>query len=85
MQWDLVSFINRSKNRKVILLHIKKPSTPTILAKELNLYRSVISRSLLALEKKGLVKCLNPEDKKQRYYKLTRKGEELRKSIEKMR
>ena len=84
MQWELVSFVNSSKNRRLILFKMEKPVTPTVLAKELNIHRSVVSRSLLALEKKGLVTCLNPESKKERYYKVTKKGLEIKKQAEKM-
>ncbi len=84
MSWELISFVNSSKNRKLILLKLEKPTTPTILAKELNLHRSVVSRSLIDLEKRKLVSCLNPESKKERYYKVTRKGEDIRKQLRKI-
>ncbi len=84
MVWKTISFINRSKNRKLILFKLAKPTTPTVLAKELNLHRSVISRSLIDLEKKGLVVCLNPQSKKERYYKITEKGLRIKKQIEKL-
>jgi len=84
MSWETISFVNRSKNRKLILFKIVKPITPTALSKELNLHRSVISRSLLDLEKQGIVSCLNPESKKERYYKVTKKGEELKRKIQKL-
>ncbi len=84
MSWETISFVNRSKNRKLILFKLAKPTTPTVLAKELNLHRSVVSRALLGLEKEGLVVCLNPQSKKERYYKLTRKGQEIRRKVEGM-
>lgn len=79
----MISFINRSKNRKLILFRLSKPITPTVLARELNLHRSVVSRSLLDLEKQKLVVCLNPQSKKERYYELTKKGIEIRKKVSK--
>ena len=84
MSWETISFINRSKNRKLILFKLIKPTTPTVLSKELNLHRSVVSRALLALEKEGLVMCLNPQSKKERYYKVTKKGVEIRKKVERI-
>ncbi len=84
MLWEMISFINSAKNRKLVLFKLAKPTTPTALAKELHLHRSVVSRALLDLEKKGLVICLNPQSKKERYYKLTKKGEDIRKKVEKM-
>jgi predicted transcriptional regulator len=83
MLWEQISFINRSKNRKTILFKLTKPTTPTVLSKELSLHRSVVSRSLLDLEKEGFVICLNLA-KKERYYQITKKDEELRKKVEKM-
>jgi DNA-binding MarR family transcriptional regulator len=84
MLWESISFINRSKNRKIILFKLVRPTTPTVLSKELGLHRSVVSRSLLALEKQGLATCLNPESKKERYYRITKKGEEIKRKIERM-
>lgn len=84
MSWETISFINRSKNRKLILFKLTKPITPTALAKELKIHRSVVSRALLDLQREGLVECLNPKSKKERYYRVTRKGEEIRRKIEKL-
>lgn len=81
MSWEMISFINRSKNRKLILFRLSKPTTPTVLARELNLHRSVVSRSLLDLEKRKLVACLNPQSKKERYYNLTKSGKMFRKKV----
>lgn len=83
MSWETISFVNRSKNRKLILFKLTKPTTPTILAKEMNLHRSVVSRSLIDLQKRGLIICLNPQSKKERYYKVTKKGGEIRRKVEK--
>lgn len=84
MSWEIISFVNRSKNRKLILYKLTEPTTPTRLAKQLNLHRSVTSRSLIDLEKVGLIKCLNPQSKKERYYNLTKKGKLILASIKKM-
>ncbi len=81
MLWETVSFVNRSKNRKLILQKLSKPTTPTALAKELGLHRSVVSRALLSMEKEGLVVCLNPQSKKERYYNLAKRGKLISKKI----
>jgi len=81
MSWEMISFINRSKNRKTILFKLVKPTTPTALSKELKLHRSVVSRSLINLGKEGLVVCLNPQSKKERYYKITRKGVYIKRKV----
>lgn len=61
-------FLKKGKLRKEILSRLDKPKTATELAKELGKHRSSISRILLVLQNKGLVKCVNPEDDKFRHY-----------------
>jgi DNA-binding MarR family transcriptional regulator len=61
-------FLKKGKLRKEVLLKLDKPKTATELAKELGKHRSSISRMLLELEKKGFVKCVNPEDDRFRHY-----------------
>ena len=61
-------FLKKGKLRKKVLVKLDKPKTATELAKELSKHRSSISRVLLELERKGFVKCVNPEDDKFRHY-----------------
>jgi DNA-binding MarR family transcriptional regulator len=61
-------FINKGRLRKEILSSLDKPQTATELAKMLHRHRSSVSRTLLSLEKEKLVRCLNPNDDKFRYY-----------------
>ncbi len=61
-------FIKKGRLRKKILDKLDTPKTATELAKELGKHRSAISRTLIDLEKEGLVKCVNPEDDKFRHY-----------------
>jgi len=61
-------FLKKGKLRKEVLSNLDKPKTATELAKELGKHRSSISRMLLELEKKGFVKCVNPEDDRFRHY-----------------
>ena len=75
--YELVSFVSRGKIRKDILKEIDKPMTPTELSKKINSHRPTISRSLLALENKGLVKCITPNEKMGRYYQITDKGKKV--------
>ena len=58
----------KSKLRKEVWDRLDKAKTATDLAKELNLHRSSVSRVLLDMEKEGLIKCVNPEDKSFRHY-----------------
>lgn len=61
-------FLKKGKLRKQVLAKLNEPKTATELAKEMNKHRSSISRILLELEKKGFVKCVNPEDNSFRHY-----------------
>jgi DNA-binding MarR family transcriptional regulator len=70
-------FIKKGKLRKDILKRIYEPKTATEVSKETGKHRSSISRILLSLEKKGLAKCINPEDDKYRHYQITNKGKKL--------
>ncbi len=83
MDWSKYSFVIRAKNRKLILLSLSKPKTPTQLAKELNLSLPHVSRALKELEKEGLITCLTPNEKVGRIYKRTTIGEEIANFIEK--
>ena len=61
-------FLKKGKLRRKVYDSLNKAKTATEIAKELNAHRSAISRVLLDLEKEGLVKCINPEDKSFRHY-----------------
>jgi predicted transcriptional regulator len=82
--WETISFVNRSRIRKLVLYSLAKPDTPPKIAKRLDLNRPVVSNALLSLTNKGLVVCLNPASRKERYYQVTKKGETIKKDIEKM-
>lgn len=58
-----------------------EPHTPTELSRTINTHRSTTSRAILALEKKGLVKCITPKENMGRFYALTKKGKEILKKI----
>lgn len=74
----LFSFIRRSKNRRHILrLLLKQNYTVVDLVKETNMYKSHVSRALSELEDKNLVKCLNPEDRAFKYFKITDIGKKM--------
>ncbi len=73
--YDLISYIVRGKTRLDILKALDKPMTPTQLADKLKNHRSTISRTLLQMEKRGIVKCLTPKEKTGRLYGRTKKGE----------
>lgn len=61
-------FLKKGKLRKIIFDTIKEPKTATEIAKEIGKHRSSVSRALLKLERKGLVKCVNPAHDRFRHY-----------------
>ena len=77
MMYDLISFLSRSKNRKTVLENLDNPITPTELASKLNIQRSTISRAILELMNKKLVKCLTPKEKMGRLYQITDLGKKV--------
>ncbi|ADC64367.1 transcriptional regulator, MarR family [Ferroglobus placidus DSM 10642] len=77
MDWSKYSFVVRSKNRKLVLLHLDKPKTPAQIAGELKLSLPHVSRAIRELEREGLVECLTPNEKVGRIYKRTELGEEV--------
>ena len=79
--YGLVSFANRGKIRRKILLNLDKPMTPTQLSQKIKTHRSTTSRSLLILEKKGIVKCITPKENMGRYYDITDVGRKVLKII----
>jgi DNA-binding MarR family transcriptional regulator len=81
--YDLISFVMRGKIRKNVLKSLqKKPNTPTAIAHIINAHRSTTSRAILALEKKGLVKCITPDQKMCRFYQLTDSGKEVLENLD---
>jgi DNA-binding MarR family transcriptional regulator len=75
--YELVSFVVRGKVRKKVLALLVKPSTPTEVSRTIHTHRSTVSRTILALEKKGLVECITPKEKMGRYYRITKKGQKV--------
>ena len=61
-------FLKKGRLRKDVLAKLNEPKTASELAKEMNKHRSSIGRILLELEKRGFVKCINPEDTSFRHY-----------------
>ncbi len=64
----LLIFLKKGGLRREVWENLDKPKTATDIAKELKKHRSAISRVLLDMEKEGIAKCINPEDKNFRHY-----------------
>ncbi len=63
------------------LARSKYPLTPKEIARQIGIARSNVSTKLCQLRRRNLVTCLNPEDKKPRFYVLTRKGKGILRRI----
>jgi len=82
----LITFVKRAKNRIKILQLLKdKEKTQAELHHESGLYRTHVRRSLLELDEKKLVKCLNPKDRIYKLYKITALGKNVLEKILKIR
>tara|TARA_Y100000310_G_C20681379_1_gene816145 strand:+ start:3128 stop:3394 length:267 start_codon:yes stop_codon:yes gene_type:complete len=78
----LRAFILRAKNRKLILEKLNNgEKTQAQLYNETNMYRTHVRRTLLELQEKRLVKCLNPKDRIYKIYVLTEKGKKVIKKL----
>ena len=82
-KYRLKAFLDRSPNRKKILKHLKEQEEaqrPTDIGKELEVQRQTISSRITDLKEENLVELLNPEDNRNRYYKITEKGKKILKN-----
>jgi DNA-binding MarR family transcriptional regulator len=77
MMYDLVSFVARGSLRKKVLKALLRPNSPTELARILDTDRPSVSRTIIALESKGLVECLTPDEKMGRFYRTTDDGKKV--------
>jgi DNA-binding MarR family transcriptional regulator len=80
--YNLVSFVTRGSVRRKVLKGLLRPNTPTELAKTVGVARSAVSRTIQALEKVGLVECLTPDEKMDRYYRISDTGKKVLAIIE---
>lgn len=75
----LISFVARAKRRKETLELLSKNSQlsqPEIM-RRLNQYKSHNSATIKELKEKGLISCVNPEDRSFKFYKITKKGNDI--------
>ena len=83
---NMVSFIKRGKNRKIVIETLSKPMMPSelvikIFGKPSNTHFNLVSRALGELKEKGLVRVLNEKEKTGRFYELTKEGKEIKKLL----
>ncbi|GAF95619.1 unnamed protein product, partial [marine sediment metagenome] len=75
------SWVLRGKQRKLVVKHLDKPKIPSQLKKDCDLAISHISKILKELVSKNIVECLTPKIHMGRIYRLTKKGEFIRKEL----
>lgn len=82
---EKLSFVRLSKHR-IKILEILKNSImmPSEIKRYDNLSYTHLSRYLNSLKDKGLIVCLNEQNKKGRYYKITPEGEKILKFIKEL-
>lgn len=84
MDWDLISYAMSGKLRFRVLTELRKGNKiPTELAKITNSPISHISTTLKELEYKGLIECLTSERRKNKFFQITDKGENILDNINK--
>lgn len=76
--YSAIGFLKISEIRQKILKCIGEDyMMPSEIADKTGIGTTQVSNSLTDLKKKGLVKCINEEDKKGRLYELTPNGKEV--------
>lgn len=82
-EWDDISFVVRNKNRRKVFDNLEKPKTPTDLSKGLEINIGFVSNILIELQGRKLIECLTPNEKRNRYYRISTKGKRIKIKIEK--
>ena len=79
--FDDISFVVRAKNRKAVFEALTTPKTPTQLTNELKINIGFVSNILIELKNRKLIECLSPNEKRHRFYKITKKGKGILKKL----
>lgn len=79
-----IDYVNRSQYRlKVIKSLNGNVKIPSEIANDTEIFQNHISNTLRQLKEHELIECINPEAKKGRLYRLTDKGEDIVKNLDK--
>ena len=79
-----ISYIKISKYRTKVMKSLEdEVKIPSKIAEDSDILQNHISAVLKQLKEHELVECINPEVKKGRLYRLTEKGENIVKNIDK--
>jgi predicted transcriptional regulator len=79
-----IEYINRSQYRIKVMKSLDgEVKIPSEIANDTEIFQNHISNTLRQLKEHELVECINPEVRKGRLYRLTDKGDEIVKNLEK--
>lgn len=79
--WNDCSWVQRGSRRKKVIEAMNRPKTPTEIKKETKLTLSDASKTIIELVKRGIAKCLTPDEPLSRFYTLTGRGKAVRKKL----
>ena len=82
--YDDISFVIRAKNRKAVLEALTAPKTPSQLSKGLSINIGFVSNIIIELKGRKLIECLSPNEKRHRFYRISKAGENVLKEIQKL-
>ena len=77
LNWRLVGYIKRSKNRQEVLRVLSIPLSPSDVSKKLKISLTHASKILRELNSEGIVKCLNDDLKVGRIYQKNKIADEI--------
>jgi len=79
--YKTLSFFQRGKRRRAVLILLKEPKTPKAIATDCKISISNISNALTELMNKKYIECINPDAHTYKYYRLTTKGRNALKTL----
>lgn len=78
MPWEDLSYVlGSSLSLKILECLSHGEKAPSTIAKETDIARSNVSTKIPELVKRGLIKCLNPLNRRWRFYAITDKGKRI--------
>ena len=79
--WNDCSWVQRGSRRRKVIESMNGPKTPTEIKKETKLTLSDASKTIIGLVKRGIAKCLTPDEPLSRFYTLTKRGRAVREKL----
>lgn len=83
---DAISFVGGSKRKRGILELLNKSKLcQTEIRNKTRMYKSHTSRELIGLSLMGLIKCINPDAREYKFYKITSLGNRVLEYLNKIK